>query len=116
LGDDPELPMDRSMASTTAFSVAEDVQDGCIRLRPTGDLDLSTAPVVRRRLAELHEDHIGTVLDLSGLSFMGSEGVHLLADAQLAASRDGWRFSARNPSPQAQLILHACDMRALVVV
>jgi anti-anti-sigma factor len=106
--------MPGSMDSTTTFSVAEDVHEGCIRLRPSGDLDLATEPVIRRRLAELHEDQIGTVLDLGDVSFMGSEGIHLLADAQIAASRDGWRFSARNPSPQAQLILRACDMRALV--
>jgi anti-anti-sigma factor len=100
------------MACTT-FSVPEDIHQGLVRLRPAGELDLVTAPVVRRRLDELHEDRIGTVLDLGDISFMGSEGIHILAAAQQAASRDGWRFSARNPSPHAELTLRTCGMRAL---
>lgn len=105
--------MHGAMARST-FTVSEDRHEGVVHLRPAGDLDLATAHVVRRRLDDLREEGAGVVLDLGGLSFMGSEGVHLISAAQRTAGRDGWHFSACNPSPQASLVLRACDMQALV--
>jgi anti-anti-sigma regulatory factor len=51
------------------FSVAVEHVDGTVLLRPSGELDLATAPELQRALDGVVGKHWAVVLDLSGGHF-----------------------------------------------
>jgi anti-sigma B factor antagonist len=68
--------------------------DGVIRVRPEGDLDMRTVPEVDDRLREAFDGSATLVIvDLSGLRFMDSTGLTLLARWNNASRRDGFDFA-----------------------
>lgn len=65
-----------------------------VRLEPEGELDLATAPLVRREAAELvMAGFARLVIDLRGLEFIDCSGVRLLLELDAAARADGWRLT-----------------------
>ncbi|MGW0908300.1 STAS domain-containing protein [Streptomyces sp. NPDC002853] len=64
--------------------------DGRVTLRVAGELDMASVPVLDRELRHLmeHPDH-RILLDLSRVTFCGTEGVALLLDAGLRATAAG---------------------------
>src|SRR5262249_14467688 len=71
-------------------------------LRLAGELDIASVGVLEGRLAGLGRDSESVILDLSGLEFIDSLGLHALIRAMEAASKDGWRLQIdRNVPPQA---------------
>jgi anti-sigma B factor antagonist len=75
------------------FEIQETYDGDWVRLRLTGELDLGSAPVLRHRLAELRAEKRLVRLDLSGLEFMDSGGIHLLIGAFNDAREDGWQLA-----------------------
>lgn len=72
---------------------------------PRGELDMATVGVLEDRLRGLHE--AGTrmiVLDLGGLSFMDSSGLHLIVKWSAEASKDGFEFQLEPGPPIVQRI------------
>jgi RND superfamily putative drug exporter len=68
-------------------------EDGRLRLRLDGELDLVTAPWLARRLQKLEVEHPAVlVLDLRDLTFMDSSGLRELFSAQRRASAEGRRL------------------------
>jgi anti-anti-sigma factor len=70
---------------------------------PRGELDMATVQAVEQELRKLHES--GTrqiVLDLGGLSFMDSSGLHLVMRWAEEASKDGFLFELEPGPPQIQ--------------
>jgi anti-sigma B factor antagonist len=68
--------------------------DGTARVRPVGELDISTAPVLEDQIRHAHSDgarHV--VVDLRGLDFMDSTGLTLLARWSVGAAQDGYTFT-----------------------
>jgi anti-sigma B factor antagonist len=59
----------------------------CIHL--SGDLDLATAPRLEQIVREAERRALMIVLDLRGLAFMDSSGVHVIDDASVRARRAG---------------------------
>jgi anti-anti-sigma factor len=57
-----------------------------------GELDIATAPELARTLHESQQLAHLTVLDLRGLVFMDSAGVHTIVNASLRARKDGRRL------------------------
>jgi anti-anti-sigma factor len=55
-----------------------------------GALDIATSPELERTLRESHARLV--VLDLRGLGFIDSAGVHTIVNASLSARRDGRRL------------------------
>jgi anti-sigma B factor antagonist len=65
--------------------------DGSIRIRPVGELDMSTAPVLQASLRDARASgHRRLVIDLRELEFMDSTGLTLLTRWSLGAERDGY--------------------------
>jgi anti-sigma B factor antagonist len=65
--------------------------DGVTRLRPEGDLDMSTVEDIERLLRQaLDGGARRIVVDLRGLSFMDSTGITLLTRWNNASGRDGF--------------------------
>src|SRR5690349_8958386 len=67
----------------------EQPRSGAVVVRVTGDLDLLTAPLLRRRLQPLLEQPGAVVVDLLNVGFLGSTGLAELTAAQDAAARTG---------------------------
>ena len=60
-----------------------------------GEIDLATAPQVQRRLEPMLDEHDGLEVDLGGLTFMDSAGLHLLEALAARARARGHRFEVR---------------------
>lgn len=68
---------------------------------PSGELDMSTVGAVELELRALRSEGFDEiVLDLSGLTFMDSTGLHLAVRWAQAAQVDGFRFELE-PGPRA---------------
>jgi anti-sigma B factor antagonist len=65
--------------------------DGTVRVRPTGELDISTVGVLDDRLSDALSAGARTlVVDLRALEFMDSTALTLLTRWSLGAERDGY--------------------------
>jgi anti-sigma B factor antagonist len=63
----------------------------CVSLK--GELEISTVPIARDRLADLAHKGSGVVLDLRGLSFIDSTGLGLVLSLAADSTREGWSLS-----------------------
>jgi anti-sigma B factor antagonist len=78
----------------SVFEVAvERPGDGMAVVKVSGELDLLTAPDLAAALAPLEADNADIELDLSGLEFIDSTGVHLVLQTFQKSSRDGWELA-----------------------
>jgi anti-anti-sigma factor len=107
---------DRSAVMTPPEQVlfaarAMPLADG-VRVEVEGELDLATAPqleeLLRREL-----DAVGlVVLDLSGVSFMDSSGLHAIITMIRAANEDGTRLRiAGSMLPQVQRLVEITGLQ-----
>jgi anti-sigma B factor antagonist len=80
-------------------SVAEP-REGVLVLTPAGEVDISTAPLLRRAVRQAVEsDPRAVVVDLSGLTFCGSTGLVALMDAKAHAGSRGVGFGTAGGRP-----------------
>ena len=99
----------------TYLEINESPDGICIRLQLSGELDLGSAPTLRRRLDELRSENRGVRLDLSGLEFIDSSGIHLLIDAFCHSDTDGWDFEVDPTlSPQVERVFELTDLWTLI--
>jgi anti-anti-sigma factor len=69
------------------------VSDGTVLVKPAGDLDLSSAEVLRQALVAIEKDRPSILcLDLSGLGFMDSTGLRLILQASERAKKASSRL------------------------
>jgi anti-anti-sigma factor len=80
-------------------------EDGAVRLRVQGELDLATAPTVLQRLRTLREQRTSVVLDLDELDFIDLSGLRMLVAAAEEAARDGWAFTVTRGSDPVRRLL-----------
>jgi anti-anti-sigma factor len=74
-----------------------------VTVAPRGELDMATVGALEQELRRLHDSGFGTiVLDLGGLSFMDSSGLHLVTRWVSEASRNGFRFQLEPGQEQVQ--------------
>ena len=84
--------MTTSESPTLSCAVVPDRQ--VVRLVLTGELDLASAPVVDGELVQLREVGFGRIaVDLHELTFMDTQGAHLLARWPQRASEEGFELS-----------------------
>src|SRR3954469_14619772 len=76
------------------------------RLELRGELDMSSAPVLARKLDSVAGQHPKEILlDLGGLSFMDVTGLRTILDAARRARRDGGAVVIANPMPHIVRLL-----------
>jgi anti-anti-sigma factor len=92
-------------ADDAQLELVERTSGEAVELRPVGELDLSTIGVLRERLDRLHAEKAAVILDLGGLTFMDSNGVHMLLSAQHDAEREGWDISFRRATGAVERVL-----------
>jgi anti-anti-sigma factor len=78
---------------------------GWIRVRPHGELDLSSVDQLDGALRELRQTGFDQIeLDLSSLTFMDSTGLRLVLAWDTAAQRDGMRLRLVPGPPSVQRV------------
>ena len=88
------------------FFVDTDTTERTLTLTLTGELDLLSSPVLERALRGLPASGVELILvDLRGLEFMDSTGLHLLVQAQQQAHDAGRRFALIHGGDQVQRLL-----------
>lgn len=87
-------------------------RDTCVVVRPAGDVDLSTAPVLRRALsATIDGGHPLVVLDLAGVPFLDCVGIGVLVASMKRARAAGGDLVLASP---ARLAVHLLQVLGLV--
>jgi anti-anti-sigma factor len=82
---------DRFLPPPFRIEVAYDGDEA--RLRPVGELDMSTAPHLQAALEDATLPGRRVIVDLRELEFMDSTGLTLLTRWSLAAERDGFSLA-----------------------
>ena len=81
----------------------------------SGELDLATAHVLRARLREWQRRHGDVELDLSRVTFMDSQGIHVLTEALEEAQRIGRRVRIRQRlAPQVRRVFVLLHLEGLL--
>jgi anti-sigma B factor antagonist len=89
-----DRPVQTSPAPMERFEVRVRPDRDVVHLEPAGELDMSTAPLVRGHVDELvAAGFTDVVIDLRGLEFIDCSGVRLLLALDAGASSDGWRLT-----------------------
>jgi anti-sigma B factor antagonist len=87
------------------FSTEVNATDDATIIHVRGEIDMATAG----RLRDAIEPHMGPaqriVLDLSGVEFMDSSGLHVLIQARTTLTADHGSLILRNPSKAAHQVL-----------
>ena len=82
---------------------------GCAVLTAVGEIDIHSAPLLDAALTRHTGSRAPLILDLSGVTFFDSSGVHLIDRARCGAATDRRRL-ALVPSPRVQHIVELVDV------
>ena len=103
-------------SSPSSFQILERDVGESLRLSPTGDLDMLTAPLLDQRLNALRAMKRPVVLDLSHVPFIDSTGLHLLIRTVGDARIKRWRFRIDpDVSPQVMRLLRLVHVDRFVI-
>jgi anti-anti-sigma factor len=87
------------------FGCTVHAQDDVVTVTPTGELDLATVPLLEAAMSYQRDLGIGAlVVDLRGVTFIDSCGVHLLLKWARGAARAGHDFRVIPGSERVQLV------------
>lgn len=87
-------------------------KDDLAVVSPRGELDMATAGAVDRELKELRSAGVPRIrLDLGGLTFMDSSGLHLITRWVSEASKDGFELELEPGPPVVQRIFDLTALR-----
>jgi anti-sigma B factor antagonist len=94
------------------FQVDAQPEPRGMRVRPTGEIDLATVDSIRRKIGEcVAAGCERVVLDLRGVTFMDSTGLHLVLDAQAAAREEGWELLVVEGPDSVQRVFEVTGLR-----
>jgi anti-sigma B factor antagonist len=85
------------MVRPTEFKIAHRATGSHVTLKITGELDLSTCPVLAEGIEGLRHDRQSVTLDLSDLTFMDSTGLRLLIELDQRARAEEWTLTLIRP-------------------
>ena len=90
-------------------------RDGTLRLTLVGELDVAVVDHLALRLRELRKGGYLVRLDLSGLAFIDSSGIHELIRQVAEARRDHWQLEVDGPmTEQVARTIDLVGARALL--
>lgn len=89
-----EVPIGAATYPSVSFSIAVEAERDTVRIAPRGELDLATTAQLQRELARVIETGPGRiVIDLGGVEFLDSTGLHTLLVVYAQARRDNWELT-----------------------
>jgi anti-sigma B factor antagonist len=108
-----EQPAGSRARDPAQFRVVVRTERDLVRVCPFGEVDLGTVDRIREQLENATATgarHV--VLDLRGVSFLDSTGLHLVLDADAASRADGWEFGLVGGPPDVQRVFDLTGSRA----
>lgn len=97
------------------FGARLQVQDDVVTIALSGELDIATAPILRKTLAPFEGNGVPTIiLHLGDLTFIDSTGLHALINARNRAMSNGQRFFVRDASPGARRLFDLTGTQILL--
>jgi anti-anti-sigma factor len=96
--------------------VTTEPTEDAIVVRATGEIDMSTVDVLRRELDAAREEAAAALLDLSGVTFIDSSGLHLLLDASHDSAVSDWGFFVVRPSEVVERLLQVSGAADWIMV
>jgi anti-anti-sigma factor len=72
------------------FDIAVEQREGVVVVRPKGDLDIATTPMLAEILGDLAGRGASAVLDLGEVEFIDSSGLQTILTAHATSQRDGF--------------------------
>jgi anti-sigma B factor antagonist len=110
--DGADRPETRGHAQAVPFQVDAQPESLGMRVRPVGEIDMATVGRVRQKIEEcVAEGCERVVLDLQGVTFMDSSGVHLVVDADTAARAASWELLIIEGPWQVQRVFEITGLR-----
>jgi anti-sigma B factor antagonist len=105
-------PRARGPDEAAPFQVDAQPEPRGMRVRPTGEIDLATVGSIRRKIDEcVAAGCERLVLDLRGVTFMDSTGLHLALDAHAAARKEGWELLVVEGPDSVQRVFEVTGLR-----
>jgi anti-sigma B factor antagonist len=99
--DGANAPASTRPSAPSGFSVEVKRERETAELIPAGEVDLATIGQLQSELETLIKAGFArVVIDLRGVEFLDSTGLHALLDANARAGQDGWQL-AIIPGPRA---------------
>jgi anti-sigma B factor antagonist len=92
---------------------AEPTEDARL-IRAVGEIDMSTVGALRRELDTARKQVVTVHLDLSGVTFIDSTGLHVLLEASRNSAADGWGFVLVRSSAAVQRLIEVSGTAALL--
>jgi anti-anti-sigma factor len=97
------------VAGPEPFAVEVQQRDAVAIVQPRGELDLVTVEMLRAALDGIRSPE-RLVVDLRGLSFMGSTGLQLLVALHQRAQREGWQLTLVAPAAPVDRATQLCGL------
>jgi anti-sigma B factor antagonist len=105
-------PGTRGHDESARFQVDAQPEPPGVRVRPIGEIDLATVGSIRRKIDEcVAAGCERLVLDLRGVTFMDSTGLHLVLDAHAAAREAGWELLVVEGPDSVQRVFEVTGLR-----
>jgi anti-sigma B factor antagonist len=84
--------------------------DGIERIVLQGELDMSTCPILVEHLERIESTTSVIEIDLEGVRFMDSSGLHCMIDARSRAVKEGRALRLLNPSARVRRLFEIAGM------
>ncbi len=94
-----------SLESDGGFAIDRRVSGSAVLLSPRGDVDLATVGELDQALRQAGDSHELVVLDLRGVPFMDSSGLHTMIGADLRMRELGGRLVVVQGGEQIRRLL-----------
>ena len=108
-----ERPTGSRAGDPDSFRVVVLTEGDVVRVCPFGDVDMGTVGQVREQLESATASgarHV--VLDLRGVMFLDSTGLHLVLEADAASRAQGWEFGLIGGPARVQRVFDLTGARA----
>ncbi len=93
------------------FSVTIERRGGTVLVRPSGELDVMTAPRLEQALVGVLGEHRTVLVDLSGVPFADCAGLRPIRQALREARTSGTEIELRDPVPAVRRVLQLTGLR-----
>jgi anti-sigma B factor antagonist len=110
-----QLARDASAGNLFQMSVSQ-MEDRCLIVL-SGELDISTAPVLRHRLAEITPDlTTDLVLDIGLLTFIDSTGLSLMVSEHKKLQAQGAGLTIFSPTPMTRRLFEISGLNSVLSI